>query len=403
VTRVVPAPTMWILAGLALSWPIVINIFLPAIPDISTAFSVPPDRVQFAFSMGMVAFGTSQFVIGPTIDKLGRRPVLLAALMLFVIGSVIGALSPAMNVVIFARVVQCVGVAALFVLGRVIIRDQYKGAQAGRAMSQLATIITVGPMFTPILGGLIVSAAGWRYTFGFAATYSALLLVWCWRSAGETQALQERGGMNLETLKRQYGQLFTDPVFISYVFTATFVSNGFFTVMLMTPVLFIKDFGVSPAAFGFCVIGMTVGLMAGSYHATRRVVRLGIDRMIARGLSISSLALLLLLALTPWPSLPFVIAPAMLYMLGHGMAFPNSVAASTEVDPRVVGAATATVAAVSQLLIGLLTSASARWHDGTGLPLAVVCLLSNMLAWACFIQARRRKAARAAAAAYPHG
>lgn len=397
--RVVPAPTMWILAGLALSWPIVINIFLPAIPDISEAFSVPPNRVQFAFSMGMVAFGTSQFVIGPMIDKLGRRPVLLTALLLFVTGSIIGALSPAMSIVIFARVVQCVGVAALFVLGRVIIRDQYKGAQAGRAMSQLATIITVGPMFTPILGGLIVSAAGWRYTFGFAAIYSTFLLLWCWRSAGETQPVSERGGMNFAMLKRQYGLLFTDPVFIFFVFTATFVSNGFFTIMLMTPVLFIKDFGVSPAAFGFCVIGMTGGLMAGSYHASRRVVRMGIDRVIARGLTISSIALLLLLAMTPWPSLPFVIAPALLYMLGHGMAFPNSIAASTEVDPRVVGAATATVAAVSQLLIGLLTSASARWHDGTGLPLAVVCLVSNVLAWACFIQARRRKAMRAAVTA----
>ena len=395
-SRTVPAPTMWILAGLALSWPIVINIFLPAIPDISAAFSVPPDRVQFAFSMGMVAFGTSQFVIGPTIDKMGRRPVLLMALLFFLTGSIVGAFSPAMDVVIVARVVQCVGVAALFVLGRVIIRDQYKGAQAGKAMSQLATIITVGPMFTPILGGLIVSAAGWRYTFGFAAAYSAVLLLWCWRSAGETQALHERGGMNFETLKKQYGQLFTDPVFISYVFTATFVSNGFFTVMLITPVLFIKDFGVSPAAFGFCVIGMTGGLMAGSFHATRRVLRLGLDRIIARGLTISSIALLLMLALSPWPFLPFVIVPALLYMLGHGMAFPNSIAASTEVDPRVVGAATATVAAVSQLLIGLLTSASVRWHDGTGLPLAVVCLLSNILAWTCFLQARRRKALRQA-------
>lgn len=387
---------MVMLAGLALSWPIVINIFLPAIPDISSAFGVPPDRVQFAFSMGMVAFGTSQFVIGPTIDKVGRRPVLLAALMLFVAGSVLGALSSSMNIVIFARVVQCTGVAALFVLGRVIIRDQYKGAQAGRAMSQLATIITVGPMFTPILGGLIVSAAGWRYTFGFAAAYSTLLLLWCWRSAGETQPLSERGGMDFAMLKRQYGQLFTDPVFISYVFTATFVSNGFFTIMLMTPVLFIRDFGVSPAAFGFCVIGMTAGLMAGSYHATRRVVRMGIDRVIKRGLTISTFALLLLVALTPWPSLPFVIGPALLYMLGHGMAFPNSIAASTDVDPRVVGAATATVAAVSQFLIGVLTSVSALWHDGTGLPLAAVCLLSNGLAWACFLQARRRKAARTA-------
>ena len=107
-----------------------------------------------------------------------------------------------------------------------------------------------------------------------------------------------------------------------------------------------------------------------------------------------TLTLLLMLALSPWPSLPFVIVPALLYMLGHGMAFPNSIAASTEVDPRVLGAATATVAAVSQLLIGLLTSASVRWHDGTGFPLAVVCLLSNILAWTCFVQARRRKALR---------
>ncbi|MBM3347010.1 MAG: multidrug effflux MFS transporter [Betaproteobacteria bacterium] len=384
-----------VLIGLAISWPIVINIVLPAIPAIGDAFGTTPDRVQFAFSMGMMAFGFAQFVIGPMIDRFGRRPVMLAALVIFCTGSNVGALAPGMPVVTLGRVVQCAGVAALFVIARVIIRDLYKGARAGQAMSRLATSITVGPMVTPILGGIIVSALGWRYTFGFAALYALALLAWCWRSAGETQPQGERGGMSLAVLKTQYRVLFTDPVFISYVLAATCISNGFFTVMLLTPVLFIKDFGVSPAVFGFCVIGMTCGLMAGGFHATRRVMRLGVDGIIARGLTVSSLALLLL-ALTPWPSLPLVIIPACLYMYGHGMAFPNSMAASTDVDPRVVGAATATLASVSQLLIGLLTSVSARWHDGTGLPLATICLASNLLAWAAFTRARRLKAERRA-------
>jgi DHA1 family bicyclomycin/chloramphenicol resistance-like MFS transporter len=388
------APSIWLLAGMALSWPITINIFLPAIPAIGEAFSAAPDRVQFAFSMGMVAFACAQFVIGPMIDKLGRRPVLLAALVIFLLGSALGALAPALPVVTLGRIVQCSGVAALFVLARVIIRDLYKGARAGQVMSHLATIITVGPMAIPIVGGLIVSLAGWRYTFGFAAAYALALLAWAFHVAGETQPQSERRGVTLAGLKDQYKVLFSDPVFLGFVATATFVSNGFFSVMLLTPVLFIQDFGVSPAAFGFCVIGMTCGLMAGGFYATRRVLRQGIDGIIARGLTISSLALLLMLALTPWPSLPMVIVPACLYMFGHGMAFPNSIAASTEVDPRVVGAATAAVAAVSQFSIGVFTSFAALWRDGTALPLAVVCLGSNALAWSTFRRARRLKAAR---------
>ncbi len=397
-SRQIPVPSMWLMCAMAITWPITINIFLPAIPAISDAFDVAPDRVQFAFSMGMMAFGAAQFIIGPMIDKLGRRPVLLTGVMIFLAGSGVGVLAPSLSLVTLGRVVQCCGVAALFVLARVIIRDLYSGARAGQAMSRLATIITVGPMVTPILGGLIVSVAGWRYTFGFAAIYAAGLLLWAWRAAGETQPMAERGGMPFGMLRQQYGLLFSDPVFISFVFTATFVSNAFFTIMLLTPVLFIKDFGVSPAAFGFCIIGMTCGLMAGSFLASRRVLRLGIDRMIARGLTISTAALLLMLALTPWPSLLMVILPASLYMFGHGMAFPNSIAASTEVDPRVVGVATATVAAANMFMIGVMTSFSAKWHDGTGLPMTVVCLASNALAWTLFLNARRLKARRRAAA-----
>ncbi len=389
---------MWLMCAMAISWPITINIFLPAIPAIGEAFRAAPDQVQFAFSMGMIAFGCAQFIIGPMIDKLGRRPVLLTAGVIFLAGSVLGAVAPALFVVTLGRVVQCVGVAALFVLARVIIRDLYSGARAGQAMSRLATIITVGPMVTPIIGGFIVSMVGWRSTFGFAALHALALLLWAWRAAGETQPQAERGGMPLGMLGRQYGLLFSDPVFISFVLTATFVSNAFFTMMLLSPVLFINDFGVSPAAFGFCVMGMTCGLMAGAFLATRRVLRLGIDGIIRRGLTISTAALLLLLALSPWPSLPLVIIPACLYMFGHGMAFPNSIAASTEVDPRVVGAATATVAAVNMFMIGVFTSFSAKWHDGTGLPMAVICLLSNAIAWAMFLNARRLKAKRRAAA-----
>lgn len=389
-----PVPSLLLIAGISVSWPVAINIFLPAVPDISAAFAVDASRAQMAFSLGLMAFGIAQLGFGPLVDKLGRRPMLLAALLVFLVGSIVGAFAPTLEMVIAARIVQSAGVGGLFVLGRVFIRDLYTGVMAGHAMSRMAMIITVGPMLVPILGGLIVGLAGWRYTFGFAAVFSLLLLVWSWQRAGETQRMEDRGTVKFADLRRQYAKLLADPVYRSYVMAATFVSNGFFTIMTLLPVLFIQDLGVPPAAYGFCLLGMTMGLTAGGFVSTRRVVKVGIDGMIRRGLVISSIALVSLLALSPWPSVAAVIVPLFFYMLGHGISFPLSVAAATEVDARVVGAATAVLGAISQLLIGVLTVAAAQWHDGTGLPLATVCLISNILAWSMFLLARRLKAER---------
>ena len=129
--------------------------------------------------------------------------------------------------------------------------------------------------------------------------------------------------------------------------------------------------------------------LLGNTLATRQVMRRGVDGMIGFVLPLSTAGLLAMLALSPWPGVFTILIPMCVYATAHGAIFPPAYAGSLEVDPRVVGAAAAFSGFVNFVVVGILTLTLAQWHDGTGFPLAVLCLCGNLIVWSSFLLARR--------------
>ena len=109
-----PAPTpafATALASIAMIGPLVIHLFMPAIPAIKKEFGISDALAQMAFSVGLLTMAFSTLVYGSMSDRLGRRPVLLAGLGLFLIGSAICAFTASFNVLLAGRLLQAAGAA----------------------------------------------------------------------------------------------------------------------------------------------------------------------------------------------------------------------------------------------------------------------------------------------------
>src|SRR5437764_11797817 len=154
--------------------PISLYMLVPALPVLATTFGRDISVAQMTVSLYMVGIACSQIVMGPLSDKFGRRPVLLAGLGLMVAASVSCIFAETLPQLIAARFFQALGGASGMVVSRAIIRDIYQRDRVASMISLVVAALMIGQMVSPLTGGLIETAFGWRAIF-YAITVAAII------------------------------------------------------------------------------------------------------------------------------------------------------------------------------------------------------------------------------------
>jgi len=170
----------------ALLWLVAIGFFMQsldgtivntALPDMAHSLHESPLHMQ----MVVVAYALTMAVVIPATgwlaDALGTKPVYLAAIALFTVGSLACALSPSLGWLVAARVLQGVGGAMLLPVGRLAVLRMFPREQFLEAMSFVAIPGLVGPLIGPTLGGWLVEARSWHWIFLINLPIGALGMV----------------------------------------------------------------------------------------------------------------------------------------------------------------------------------------------------------------------------------
>jgi len=202
------------------------TIYVPSIPAIAGAFETSIARVQLTFVGYLLAFAASMLVLGPLSDRYGRRRTMICGLALSSIASIACAVSPTIDFLIAARVVQGIGACAGLVVGRAITREIWGRHHAARVIAGRAIAATLMQAFAPVLGGYIQGWFGWRANFAVIAVLAciAMGLVTRFVPAGRTATSPSvRAGGILAS----YQTLIGTRRFLSYAFTAAGSHAGF--------------------------------------------------------------------------------------------------------------------------------------------------------------------------------
>ena len=156
------------LASISLIGPLAVHLFLPVIPAVKAALGLSDAMAQLTFSIALFGMAFATLFYGSLSDRYGRRPVLLSGLALFLIGSALSAAAESVVPLVLGRLVQAVGAGCGITLGRAIAQDVYGRDRLVKAMAYLTMVYTIGPMISPIVGGMLIDTFGWRSVFGFA-------------------------------------------------------------------------------------------------------------------------------------------------------------------------------------------------------------------------------------------
>jgi DHA1 family bicyclomycin/chloramphenicol resistance-like MFS transporter len=326
--------TLVLTAGLSA---LAMNIFLPSLPGMARWFDVPYGVMQQSVPLYLALSAALQIVIGPLSDRYGRRKVLLASLFLFLIATAGTLLAQSATAFLMCRMAQAV-IAAGMVLSRAIVRDITSDAQAASMIGYVTMGMSLVPMIGPVIGGWLDDMVGWQANFALLFVLGVAVLALVWFDLGETAVLRD---VSVLGQMKEYPRLLTSPRFWGYAGAAAFSSGCFFAYLGGAPFVGTEVYKLSSSQVGALFALTAVGYAAGNFLAGRFSVRLGLNRMILTGCSVTTLGLLALTVLT-WAGLsgPVVFFGLTIFMgLGNGIALPNANAGILSVRPEVAGAA----------------------------------------------------------------
>ncbi len=352
-------PPIWLLMSATVSSQMALTIFLPSLPTIAKDLGVAYGTAQLTLSIYLFAFAFAQLAVGPLSDNLGRRPMLLASLVVFTIGSVRCAISPTVETLIASRLVQACGACGGVVLGRAIVRDSRTGPEAPRAMGYMASSMALAPALSPLLGGQLLGFFGWRSNFWFTAACGIAVLVMVWRIVGETapKAAPRTTGVVRDYLDG-FRAVLRERRFIGLMTATTCASAGFNVFFSGGPILLIQVMGVAVETFGWFTLAWAGNFVVGSLVSSRLQGRVKSLILIPVGqivLTIGALAMIATAALGYITPLALIV-PLVLMGWGNGLNMPNAMAnALVAVPANRVGAASALLGFVQMVTAAVLT------------------------------------------------
>ena len=371
-------PTLLTLVLVAAISALSMNFFLPSLPAMAEFFVVDYAVMQLAVSAYLGVTAILQIIMGPLSDRYGRRPVMLAALVVFVIATIGCAVSTSAETFLLCRMIQAV-VATGLALARASVRDTLEASQAASMISYVTMGMAMGPMLGPVFGGILEQWFGWQSTFWTLGVLGCLVLWLVWVDFGETHAHKTS---SFAEQFRQYPALLGSHLFWGYALTAAFASGSFFAFLGGAPYVASNVLGMNPASMGFYFGLISLGYLIGNFISGRLVAEVGLNRMMLVGTFVASLGLLLSGTLFVAGLFhPFsLFGPIMLVGAGNGLTIPSSNIGMLSVRPHLAGSAAGLGGA---LMVGggaaLSAITGALMGHGWGVwPLLYMMLASSM-------------------------
>lgn len=141
-------------------------IFSTALPTIVADLG-GVDKMSWVITIYLLTMTIGLPIYGKLGDQIGRKPLFITAILLFLAGSVLGALAWNIDVLIAARAVQGLGGGGLMVLAQAIVADVVPARQRGRYMGIMGAVFGVSSVLGPLLGGFFTEGPGWRWALWF--------------------------------------------------------------------------------------------------------------------------------------------------------------------------------------------------------------------------------------------
>ncbi|KDN21265.1 multidrug effflux MFS transporter [Amycolatopsis rifamycinica] len=378
-----------VLGGLTAFGPLSIDMYLPALPRMAADLHAADSTVQLTLSAFIVGLALGQLVLGPLSDALGRRGPLLAGLALYVVGSVLCAVSPDVWLLVAARFVQSLGAAAGIVIARATVRDLFSGTAMTKFFSTLMLVSGLAPILAPLIGGQLLTWTSWRGVFVVLTAFGALLLAVVVFFLPEPSAT--RSPLRLGPVLRTYGRLALDRSFAGYALASGLLFASLFAYISGSSFALQGVYGLSPQAYSVVFGANGVGIVLAGQLNGRLVGRVPERALLRSGLLLGVTGGALVLASVVFRApLALLLVSLFLLVSSIGLVMPNASSLALAAHARSAGAASALLGVLQFVVGALATPLVGLGGPGTAVPMAATMAGFAVLALVAYLALARK-------------
>jgi len=363
-----------------------IDALLPALEQIGISIRVQKEShdSQLLVTMIFLGLGFGQLISGPISDSLGRKTVIYGGFVLFVIASFVCVSATSIEMMVFGRILQGIGLSAPRTISIAMVRDSFSGNYMAKIMSFIVVIFILVPVVAPAIGKLMLDAYGWKSIFYSQLIFGVLVMFWLWKRQPETLKEENR-------VKFSFG-LFSDGLkeFIKYkqatIFTliSGFITGSFMVYLSASQQIFQEQY-LLVDEFPYIFAGLAISVGFATFLNGSFVMRFGMHKLVSFFLIIFSIVPVIYIALfyqKENPSIAILLVFFALQFFSIGFLFGNLRALAMQPVGHIAGIGAAINGFVSTIMAVPIATLIGKYVDTTTLPLFIgffICGLLSLL------------------------
>ena len=385
-----PLKTILILGPMVFSFALAMDVYMPVLPEMQQSLHTTQQMVQITLSLFLIVTGVGQLILGPLSDQIGRFKVILFSSILFLLGSILCAVSTTIEFLIFSRVVQAIGCCGLSVCAFAIIRDAFSGKTSSMIYSLINAIISISPIVGPLIGVQLAVRFEWNSAFILLSIMAFMVFLVVLFLVKESLPIERRKKVSWSVFAR-YLQVAKSLQFWAYSLTAVSGMSAFFILFSMTPYIITHlGFPISKIYVMFGSAG--VAFLLGSLFAGVIVNALGVHKTAILGVicvflaGSLSLGIYLIYGLSLWG----FFAPCFFATFGCALVVGTGASGAMEPFYEMAGVAAAFFGTMEFALSGIIGSIAMLFPATSSLPIAIAMLVMSSLSFVLLLLVKNK-------------
>ncbi|WP_415425428.1 multidrug effflux MFS transporter [Staphylococcus borealis] len=240
--------------------PMIIDMYLPALPEAQHQFRSSTSEIQLTLSFAMIGLALGQFLFGPLSDAFGRKRMGLIILCIFFLATLSGIFASNLMLFLCIRFVQGFTAGGIIVIAKAFAGDRYQGDLLAKFLASLMVVNGIVTIIMPLLGGLSLTLGSWRIVFVILTVISLLVLIGVVTTMPTTHQ-SEHISLNFKDIFLDFGSLLKKPRFIIPMLLQGLTYVMLFSFSSASPFITQKLYNMTPQQFSIMVAINGVGLI----------------------------------------------------------------------------------------------------------------------------------------------
>lgn len=273
---------------LVILWPLAIDVYLPAFPDMAQEMKAAPVALKKTVTYFMIGFGIGQLFLGVLTDRWGRKTIAILGVALYLTCSILQSAVESVDDLIMLRLIQGISSAATSIAVMAMVRDSYKDKDMPKLLSYLNGAVCCVPAIAPVLGGYLTQTLGWRSNFGFMALYALVVLLCVFIGLPETRTERQ-----LNTTDTPYSRMILNPQFMFHSVICMLAMSAILAYVSNAPVWLMVHLNLNVSQFSlWFTVNAIINALASfivapiliNTFSVRRALKVGLCVVVCGGL-----------------------------------------------------------------------------------------------------------------------